>query len=204
MIRPKMLALILVFTAGALCYGQDPRLSHADNMAQLVSSMRATHPTRPPEDVLPPLVNDRDPAERDFSLVRIDRLDRLANYVAQIPAEKLDMGHWGNRLTTPDDGDDYDFKGCALGHATKLFAADGLKMEHGEPAFQGVVGCNAAQRFFGISFNEAARLFSGRGFPEPIPGDPLSVSRRIRAVANSYRVEVAKAERRRFCEVAQW
>lgn len=153
-------------------------------------------------------------------VVQVERLYRLADRIAELQStpQKLDMRKFWNEIP----GDDQGY--CAGGHATQIpeFASAGLILKDGTvpgssnygmtlmPYYNGVYGQKALIQFFGISLIDYRELFAGN---QTIPNDPLSVSRRIRAVADRERacrqaqtLATARREiyRKGLCELAAW
>lgn len=91
---------------------------------------------------------------------RLDRLMALASHLETIDPASFNMFVWG----TSDDPYSESFVGCAAGHATHLFAADGFRL-HELSGKQFVArygdhyGIHACESFFGLSYGEACLLF---------------------------------------------
>lgn len=133
--------------------------------------------------------------------MRRKRLQTLANYLVKADKRqkalkaagkrwrKFDMNKWGNAkvlgLTEAKCGT----SGCAVGWATTIpeFKRAGLHLASVvgsstlcEPKFGRSGGFEAAERFFGLSYNEANYLFAPEYYRRK--SSPISVSRRIKAL----------------------
>ncbi len=104
----------------------------------------------------------------------IERLKVLYAMFEGIPARRVDMNLWNAGVSTePECGTG----ACLLGWAATYppFQELGLepmsKINPSFPKFQGVLGMDAGERFFGISWTESADLFQGIG------GGPLHQKR---------------------------
>jgi hypothetical protein len=120
-----------------------------------------------------------------------NELEQLAEGLLLVPAEKFNLGYWGQgqldrRSKTKFD---CDFAGCAMGWMKKLVPRTKLKFDDGYCPFlteEGwkFTGFNAIARYFDISVNEADYLFNSACYkPEDIR-NPVAVANRIKELLN--------------------
>ncbi len=107
----------------------------------------------------------------------------LADHLETVDPARFDMAMWASS----DDPDGSDFTGCAAGHATRLYAGLGFRLEpdrdgRPRPAYAGLVGIEACRSFFGIGRADASDLFSGHR-DTAANHDPAAIAARVRAVA---------------------
>lgn len=121
-------------------------------------------------------------ARAQSSTPRIDRLERLANYLeTKVQPKRFDMGRWGN-LDNPDDPN---YEGCAAGYSTAIFRHDGLRLDHGDITYRGKASHAALVDFYGITDVESMRLFGARSLT------PAEEAANIRRLTGEYRVKFA-------------
>ena len=109
--------------------------------------------------------------------MREDRLAKLGLFLLHdVKSENFDIGVWGLRGFQSGARDT---AAGALGWATVCFPGEGLRMVFPNPAvprgsvtYEGTSGFYAAERFFGIPFFHAVRLFSS-------PGSAKTVAQRL-------------------------
>ncbi len=100
------------------------------------------------------------------------RLRTLANYLESVPKERFDLHSWDCGTTA-----------CAVGYACKIpeFEQAGLGLgSSGQPTYNGrCFGFTAAAKFFGISSENAHKLFDANYYREGRDG--------VKAVVNKIR-----------------
>lgn len=120
---------------------------------------------------------------------RADRLERLAVHLeTNVPPRNFTMSIW----SSGPDASAADYRGCVGGHATYLFADEGLEIRfmpgfHPSNSYYAVAfgkRCNfaALESFFGLTQDESQALFTGRDCTMAEMADPKAAARRIRAV----------------------
>jgi hypothetical protein len=127
------------------------------------------------------------------STIRLDRLERLANYLdTKVPATKFNILCWG----TTDNPDDPEYVGCAAGYATLVFRQEGFhyKAAHSHPrivVFDGKYSFEAIHAFFGIDQDDSYLIFTCQGGAGT---NPHKAAANIRAVIARERraIQVAK------------
>lgn len=103
--------------------------------------------------------------------VNIEALEKLGEVVDNIDPKTLNMDDWVSGVN------ECGTVACIIGHAcmNDWFKEKGLRLEdapkvsHITPAFEDELGYSAIERFFGISFNNADRLFSGDYYEDMFP-----------------------------------
>ncbi len=106
----------------------------------------------------------------------------LAAHLDAVPRESFDIWTWRPSRCGSEC--------CAVGHACHIpeFAASGLRLVDGVPAFDAIdgdhFGFGAACAFFGLTRSQARHLFDGTRYPrspgENLPVTPTAVADRIR------------------------
>lgn len=98
---------------------------------------------------------------------RLDRLERVARAIKDVPPQRFDMSTYGRIRQQPEPGSE-EFYGCALGHAIQndlAFSREGLRIRWEGVGSSAMVtygrldGTYAVMTYFGITFEEASRLF---------------------------------------------
>ena len=137
----------------------------------------------------------------DPRVVRVDRLEKLASYIENLPQKRLYM----HSFTGTADSDDPQSVGCALFHgtATAMFRKDGLvPMSYigtlFAPSFDSLAPMQSAEKFFGVTPKDALLLFGGEDMT------PKEEARTLRVVAARERLRLARIEARGLCELAGW
>lgn len=107
-----------------------------------------------------------------------ERLERLAAFLEELPADSLTFCCWYDRG-----------KGCAVGLAAALdpwFKAQGLRLEGVEsvkecrPVYRSRSDWAAVTAFFGLTGEDARALFDRGGYGGEVRPHPRQVARRIR------------------------
>ena len=117
------------------------------------------------------------------------RLTKLLDFLAHVPDERFDLSHWRNN--SKDDRPSYyavdddalrtgcGTTGCAVGWACTIpeFKEAGLAYKDYTVRYDGLIGFQAVQAFFGLSFMEAMYLFSETSYKAN--ASPSDVAERI-------------------------
>lgn len=126
------------------------------------------------------------PEPRDIGA---ERLRILADFLDTVPPERFNIEYWHSYCGTT---------ACAIGHAYSIaeFRVAGFSCVRGSllgPGFKGRFGGGAIMAFFGLTSEQAERLFYPVHYERSERRNPSAVAARIRAhlAARVERVEVA-------------
>lgn len=116
-----------------------------------------------------------------------ERLLKLAEFLDAVPKEQFNLGQWTSDGSVGSCGT----TACACGWATTIpeFREAGLRLEKqsdyfGESfhalVYEQLKNWDAVELFFGISFDDACRLFYEGAYPDEDVNNPRAVADRIR------------------------